>query len=342
MAATLSRSLRSSLFQTALQITTLPPIFLLPLRARLSTIANTTDPELQPSAYKPGPSQPPPSKLYRVPQSQQPQSFPSSPLKPDPTKPTTADLTPSQTLLSQRALPPSPTPTPTPALLPLLAAQPPHYITAHIHAHPYLLTPGDTLRLPFLMPSAPLGTILRLNRASMLGSRDYTLRGAPWVDERWFVCRARVVSVETESLRVVEKTKRRMRHVKRAKNKMRFTVLRVLEVGVRVPEEGSGVMEEGSSVIEEGSGVMEEGSGVMGEGTGAIEEEGTGAMEEASGMGRIEGPEGLVTELGSELGGTEGGDVAWEGLEEGTGGFGEFPQEKKVEGAMEEREVVTH
>ncbi|KAL8752027.1 MAG: hypothetical protein Q9184_005871 [Pyrenodesmia sp. 2 TL-2023] len=309
MAATLSRSLRSSLFQTALQFTTLPPIFLLPLRARLSTIANTTDPELQPSAYKPGPSQPPPSKLYRVPQSQQPQSLPSSASKADPTNPTTADFTPSQTLLSQRALPPSPTPTPTPtpALLPLLAAQPPHYITAHIHAHPYLLTPGDTLRLPFLMPSAPLGTILRLNRASMLGSRDYTLRGAPWVDERWFVCRARVVSVETEPLRVVEKTKRRMRHVKRAKNKMRFTVLRVLEVGVRVPEE-----------------------------------DGADGVEEGSDMGRIEGPEGQVTELGSELGGIEGGDVAWEGLEEGTGGFGELPQEKKVEGAMEEREVVTH
>lgn len=61
------------------------------------------------------------------------------------------------------------------------------------------------------------------------------------MDERWFVCRARVVGIETEPLRVVEKTKRRRRHVKSAKNKMRFTVLRVAEVGVRVPEdEGSG------------------------------------------------------------------------------------------------------
>ena len=98
----------------------------------------------------------------------------------------------------------------------------------------------------------------------MLGSRDYTLIGdvvertnddanggnkrkavaRGYIDEEWFVCRARVVGVETEPLRVVEKTKRRNRKVKRVKSKMRFTVLRVVEVEVRVPdireEEGDG------------------------------------------------------------------------------------------------------
>ena len=97
----------------------------------------------------------------------------------------------------------------------------------------------------------------------MLGSRDYTLVGdvveqtnddanggnkrkamaRGYIDEDWFVCRARVVGVETEPLRVAEKTKRRNRKVKRVKSKMRFTVLRVVEVGVRVPdmgEEGEG------------------------------------------------------------------------------------------------------
>ena len=90
----------------------------------------------------------------------------------------------------------------------------------------------------------------------MLGSRDYTLRGDEgdkggrgYIDERFFVCRARVVGIETEPLRVVEKTKRRNRKVKRVKSKMRFTVLRVVEVGVRVPgeaeEEEMGEGEEG-------------------------------------------------------------------------------------------------
>ncbi|KAI4187862.1 MAG: hypothetical protein L6R41_002524 [Letrouitia leprolyta] len=224
MAATLSQILRRSLPQTHLHPSTLPPTFLLPSRARLSTIAHTTDPEPQPSAYAPNTnsSPPPPKKLHQVPKSQQPLPSPPSPQKPpSSSKPaTTTPITP-------------------PLLLPLLASQPPHYITAPIHARPYLLTTGDTLRLPFLMPNAPLGSILRLNRASVLGSRDYTLKGDPWIREEWFCCRARVVGVETEPMRVVEKTKRRQRRVKRAKNKMRFTVLRVVEVGVRVPEEGS-------------------------------------------------------------------------------------------------------
>lgn len=63
-------------------------------------------------------------------------------------------------------------------LLPLLKAQSPHYISAHIHSRPYLITAGDTLRLPFLMPDVSPGDILRLNRATVIGSRDYTLKSA--------------------------------------------------------------------------------------------------------------------------------------------------------------------
>lgn len=106
------------------------------------------------------------------------------------------------------------------------------------------------------MPSVLPGDILRLNRATVLGSRDYTLSapsapGQPipgnmgngkkvYLDERLFECRARVVGVESEPMRVVEKTKRRQRHVKRAKSKMRFTVLRVMELRVRSVEEVEG------------------------------------------------------------------------------------------------------
>ncbi|KAL8772309.1 MAG: hypothetical protein Q9209_002521 [Squamulea sp. 1 TL-2023] len=228
MASHFSLALRRSLLQPLLSSNTLPPTFLLPFRALLSTTSNTTDPKPQPSDFHPTSSQTPPSRLYQVPPS------------------TSADITPTQSLLSESLQTPSTLKVGSiPPLLPLLAAQPPHYITAHIHARPYLLTAGDTLRLPFLMPNAPLGTILRLNRASMLGSRDYTLRGDAgngsgkgYINEDWFVCRARVVGVETEPLRVVEMTKRRQRRVKRVKSKMRFTVLRVLEVGVRVPGQG--------------------------------------------------------------------------------------------------------
>ncbi|KAL8860152.1 MAG: hypothetical protein Q9178_003416 [Gyalolechia marmorata] len=249
MASTFGLSIRRTLLQPYICTTILPPTFLLPLRARFSTISNTTDPEPQPQDFHPISSQPPLSKLHQAPPPQSPQLL-STQEQPTP-QPPSADTTPTQSLLSHTLQPASPSqPNTIPTLLPLLAAQPPHYITAHIHARPYLLTAGDTLRLPFLMPRAPLGTILRLNRASMLGSRDYTLRGdvagKGYINEDWFVCRARVVGVETEPLRVVEKTKRRQRRVKRVKSKMRFTVLRVVDVRVRVP----GVEEEEEAKLE--------------------------------------------------------------------------------------------
>lgn len=70
----------------------------------------------------------------------------------------------------------------------------------------------------------------------MIGSRDYTFRGAPYVDEGLFVCRVVVVGIEGEPMRVVEKTKRRQRKVKRVTSKMRYTILRVKELRVLAGE----------------------------------------------------------------------------------------------------------
>jgi large subunit ribosomal protein L21 len=135
-------------------------------------------------------------------------------------------------------------------LLPLLQTQPAHYITSHIHGRPYLLTKGDTLRLPFHMPHIRPGDVLRLNRATHIGSRDFTLKAPEpvkgnadhtkkvfYLDERMFTCRARVVGVESEPLRVEEKTKRRQRHTKHVRSKMRFTVLRISDLEVKSLEE---------------------------------------------------------------------------------------------------------
>jgi large subunit ribosomal protein L21 len=135
-------------------------------------------------------------------------------------------------------------------LLPLLQTQPAHYITSHIHGHPYLLTKGDTIRLPFHMPNIRPGDVLRLNRATHIGSRDFTLKAPElikgnadhtkkvfYLDERMFTCRARVVGVETEPMRVEEKTKRRQRHTKHVRSKMRFTVLRISDLEVKSLEE---------------------------------------------------------------------------------------------------------
>jgi len=137
-------------------------------------------------------------------------------------------------------------------LLPALEAQQPHYITAHVHRFPYLLTAGDTLRLPFHMKGVQTGDILRLNRASIIGSRDYTLKagtnstesydrkrtGEPnYLDERLFECRVRVMGLESGPMMLKEKTKRRNRRVKTVRSKHRHTVLRVMEVRVKSLDE---------------------------------------------------------------------------------------------------------
>jgi large subunit ribosomal protein L21 len=133
-------------------------------------------------------------------------------------------------------------------LLPLLAAQRPHYIRAHIHAFPYLLTVGDTLRLPFLLKDVSVGDSLRLNRASLLGSRDYTLKSPAWkkgqktrpyLGEDLFVCRATVTAVVSEPERVKIKKKRRNRHIRSIKSKHSFTVLTIKEITVLDPSDSA-------------------------------------------------------------------------------------------------------
>jgi len=78
---------------------------------------------------------------------------------------------------------------------------------------------------------------LRLDRASNIGSRDYTLKGDPFVDERLFECRARVMGVEAEPMRVKEKTKRRQRRVKHVRSKHKFTILKISELKIKGPLE---------------------------------------------------------------------------------------------------------
>ena len=67
------------------------------------------------------------------------------------------------------------------------------------------------------------------------------MRGAPYLDERLFECRATVVGVEAEPMRYLEKTKRRNRKVKTVKSKHRFTLLKVKELKIMSPEEVDGV-----------------------------------------------------------------------------------------------------
>ena len=87
------------------------------------------------------------------------------------------------------------------------------------------------------MPGVVPGDILRLNRATSIGSRDYTLKGTPYVDERLFECRATVMGTEAEPMRIKEKTKRRNRKVKTVRSKHKYTMLRISELKIKDYEE---------------------------------------------------------------------------------------------------------
>lgn len=107
------------------------------------------------------------------------------------------------------------------------------------------------------MPHVRSGDVLRLNRATHIGSRDYTLKAPEaikgnadhgkklfYLDERLFVCRARVMGIESEPMRVEEKTKRRQRHVKHVHSKLKFTVLRISDLEVKSVEEYEAALKE--------------------------------------------------------------------------------------------------
>lgn len=112
------------------------------------------------------------------------------------------------------------------------------------------MTPGDEVRLPFRMPNVEPGDVLRLNRVSALGSREFTLKGTPYIDERLFECRVRVMGCDGEPMRIIEKTKRRQRHVKHVKSKGRFTLIRVMEVRLKSVDE---ILAEGAEVVNDGT-----------------------------------------------------------------------------------------
>ncbi|KAI8945657.1 hypothetical protein F4801DRAFT_567584 [Xylaria longipes] len=197
----MSRSLLRSVLELRTPLTCLPPAFLLPSRA-LSTTATTMQ-NVAPAR----------SPLQSI-----PPATPSNPQKQAPVAPPPAEATES---LSQ--------------LFPLLRAQPRHYITAHIHGRPYLVTEGDQIRLPFKMPGVLPGDVLRLDHASILGSRDYTLKGTPWIDSALFECRATVLGTESEPLRIKIKTKRRNRRSQRVTSKHKYTILRISELKLLEP-----------------------------------------------------------------------------------------------------------
>ena len=222
----------------------IPPTFLLPVRARLHQAAATHTEASPSSQFQPTEPYIPPRGLVYPSNSSTTSSSELADASPDLTPNAIQSIAASaKPLVLSKSLQ---------QLLPALTSQPPFYIRTHIHRFPYLVTAGDTLRLPFHMHSVSPGDVLRFNRASLIGSRDYTLKagthtqeqydgnaveGTGYLDERLFECRCRVLGVDSEPMTFKEKTKRRQRKTKTVKSKHKYTTLRVMEVKVRGLEE---------------------------------------------------------------------------------------------------------
>lgn len=220
----MSRALLRSALELRTPVTRLPPTFLLPIRARfLHQTSQIVEPTAAADNFIINGDIRPPTTTQQTP----PPAISASGVPASLASSFSVTTPPNTTPLSSASLDPS-----VRSLLPLLAAQPSKYITIHLHGKPYLVTPGDSIRLPFKMPGVVPGDVLRLNRATALGSRDFTLKGEPYVDERLYECRAVVLGTEPEPMRVMVKKKRRCRRKKQVFSKHKYTVLRISEVKI--------------------------------------------------------------------------------------------------------------
>lgn len=111
-------------------------------------------------------------------------------------------------------------------------SEPSFYAVIHIYGRPFIVTEGDLVTLPQRLRDVKSGDMIRLNCVSKLGSRNYTLKGQPYINEKLFTCRARVLELTKAPMSYFIKKKRRQRRIKVVKSKQDYTVLRICEITI--------------------------------------------------------------------------------------------------------------
>ncbi|KAK9455322.1 ribosomal protein L21-like protein [Dipodascopsis uninucleata] len=110
------------------------------------------------------------------------------------------------------------------------------YATFRIHKQSYLVTVGDTVTLPYNLKDAEVGDVIRMTQVETMGSRNFTWKGQPFIDDPRCLVRARVIEHTKEPLQVSIKKKQRTRKTKHVKSKQKHTVIRISEIGVNISE----------------------------------------------------------------------------------------------------------
>ncbi|KAJ2899860.1 hypothetical protein GGI21_002333 [Coemansia aciculifera] len=106
-----------------------------------------------------------------------------------------------------------------------------YYATVVIKGRPFTVTQNDIIVMDRIK-ELELGDSLALNQVTELGSRDYTIKGQPFIDSSLFKVEATVIEHPDGKLFTVTKKKRRTAHQKITYHRNRHTMLRVSAIDV--------------------------------------------------------------------------------------------------------------
>ena len=116
----------------------------------------------------------------------------------------------------------------------LLRSQPSHYVVASLVGKRLILTPRDLVTVSRLKDTN-VGDVLQLNAIEELGSREYTLRGSPFIPEEVVSVTATVVEHTKGLMERIVKFKRRKGYKKTFRHKQTYTRLRINDISIAKP-----------------------------------------------------------------------------------------------------------
>ena len=119
--------------------------------------------------------------------------------------------------------------------LELIRSQPSHYVRATLAGKELILTPRDLVTVPRLK-DVHVGDVLTLDAITELGSREYTIRGNPYIPTRLATISATVVENTMGKMEEIFKKKRRKGYQRTIKHKQTYTRLRVGDIQIHPPD----------------------------------------------------------------------------------------------------------
>ncbi|KAI9503721.1 hypothetical protein GGI25_006472 [Coemansia spiralis] len=116
-------------------------------------------------------------------------------------------------------------------LISRLRDQQKYYATVVIKGRPFTVTQNDIVVMDRIK-ELELGDSLALTQVTELGSRDYTIKGQPFVDPSLYSIKATVIEHPDGKLFTVTKKRRRTAHQKTTYHRNHYTMLRISLVDI--------------------------------------------------------------------------------------------------------------